>query len=210
MARVTLISSTADAVYTCGYAAANCTGAQDIARALNSALESGHDSVLEHASVTFEIQGISRAAAAQLERHRLASYAERSYRYTVAPNACAQPPGIRDEFVDEYRRITDEAYNLYRRMISENVRPEDARYILPMAWTTDIVVTMNLRELKHFIGLRMCNRAQSEIRDVAHQMAWLLKQTYPRLNVTWGPQCAQQGKCPEKKSCGRCPDGMDQ
>lgn len=209
MTKVTLISSTADAVYTCGYAAANCTGSEDISKALNAALESGHDSVLEHASVTFEITGLSRACAAQLERHRLASYAERSYRYSVVPNERVMPASVMS-FEGEYRRICEEAYTLYRRMISENVSPEDARYILPMAWTTDIVVTMNLRELKHFISLRMCNRAQSEIRDIATQMAFLLERIYPRLAVKWKPQCIQLGHCPEKRSCGRCPDGVDQ
>lgn len=209
MTKVTLISSTADAVYTCGYAAANCTGSDDISRALNSALESGHDSVLEHASVTFDITGVSRACAAQLERHRLASYAERSYRYSIVPNERVMPASVVG-FEDEYRRICESAYTLYRRMISENVPPEDARYILPMAWTTDIVVTMNLRELKHFIALRTCNRAQSEIRDIATQMAFLLERIYPRLAVKWKPQCIQLGHCPEKRSCGRCPDGMDQ
>lgn len=209
MAKVTLISSTADAVYTCGYAAANCTGSDDISRALNSALDSGHDSVLEHASVTFEVTGISRACAAQLERHRIASYAERSYRYTVAPNERVVPASV-VSFEAEYRGICDSAYTLYRRMISENVPPEDARYVLPMAWTTDIVVTMNLRELRHFIALRSCNRAQSEIRDVARQLAFLLKRQYPRLRVKWGPQCIQMGRCPEKRTCGRCVNGVDQ
>lgn len=209
MAKVTLISSTADAVYTCGYAAANCTGAEDISRALNSALESGHDSVLEHASVTFEIQGVSRACAAQLERHRLASYAERSYRYSVVPNERVMPSTL-VSFEEDYRRVCESAYTLYRRMISEHVPPEDARYVLPLAWTTDIVVTMNLRELKHFIALRTCNRAQSEIRDVAGQMAFLLERIYPRLNVKWGPQCVRLGHCPEKRGCGRRADGVDQ
>ena len=99
----------------------------------------------------------------------------------------------------------DSIDKMYHSFIERGIPEEDARYILPNACCTNIVVTMNARELRHFLGLRICNRAQKEIRQLAQMMLECLKDECPELFVDVGPQCEQKGFCPEKKGCGRRP-----
>ncbi len=173
---------------------------------LSTIMKSGHFSTLEHVSYTFAVDGVSRALTHQLVRHRLASFNQQSQRYvkftegveTVKPDTVS-----RDE---EANRIFDEAINAvlegYQKLLDVGIPAEDARYLLPNAAETKIVITMNIRELLHFFSLRCCNRAQWEIREMAHRMLALVKPTAPYIFMDAGAPCVR-GTCPEgKMTCG--------
>ncbi len=173
---------------------------------LKKILEMGHLSVLEHASFSFGIEGISRACSHQLVRHRLASYSQQSQRYVShrEPIAAVMPPSIagRPELRDRFNTLLAEVQRTYRDFLEAGVPAEDARFILPNAAETKIVVTMNARELLHFFTLRCCRRAQWEIRLVATEMLRLARRAAPLLFAGAGPGCVG-GACPEgKMSCG--------
>jgi thymidylate synthase (FAD) len=171
---------------------------------LKKVISSGHTSVLEHASFSFGIEGVSRALLAQLTRHRIASFSVQSQRY-VKFNAVefVTPKSISKEKVllDKYEKFLKTCQDLYQELLSSNVPAEDARYILPNASTTKITLTMNARELRHFFSLRCCNRAQWEIRDLACQMLGLVRQVAPVLFGDAGPDCVRGG-CEESSPCG--------
>ena len=173
---------------------------------LSTIMGSGHFSTLEHASYTFAVDGVSRALTHQLVRHRIASFNQQSQRYVkfkgeipmVKPETVAADP--------ETSRIFDEACDkvadAYRALAEAGIPAEDARYLLPNACETKIVITMNVRELLHFFSLRCCNRAQWEIRDMAHRMLDLAKPTAPFVFMDAGAPCVR-GACPEgKMTCG--------
>lgn len=166
----------------------------------------GHHSVFEHASFTFLIEGISRVTSHQLVRHRIASYSQRSQRYVdesdfsfVVPETIRDNPKLEEKFLE----FMKEARELYKELVDSGVPPEDARYTLPQAITTTIVVTMNARELLHFFKLRCCNRAQWEIRKLAKNMLKEVKKVAPHIFEYAGPSCLT-GPCPEGEfSCGK-------
>ena len=173
---------------------------------LTTIMGSGHFSTLEHASYTFAIDGVSRALTHQLVRHRIASFNQQSQRYvkftsgleTVKPGSVADDP--------EASRVFDEAIEAaiaaYERLLEAGIPAEDARYLLPNAAETKIVVTMNVRELLHFFELRCCNRAQWEIRDLAWKMLELARPTAPYIFADAGAPCVH-ATCPEgKMTCG--------
>lgn len=171
--KVALIAHTADAALLCGEAAAVCTNSKNPNSALRHAMQSGHTSVLEHAVFTFRVEGLSRAALAQLTRHRLASFDVQSQRYVKLDNPeLVIPDTIRNSpFLEEACNIMDQAMDLYKRMTDDGAVPtEDARYITPQAVPTQLIYTMNARELLHFFSQRCCNRAQWEIRRLADEM----------------------------------------
>ena len=226
--KVRLISHSDLGPLVCGYAAKVCTSAEmpecpdelavtrregetsPFGKALAHALNSHHDSVLEHWSATFAIEGISRACSHQLVRHRVASYSQQSQRYVkmdgfvfVTPDTIKDNPDAYMDYWDLMQHISD----FYNTLVEKHGIPaEDARYVLPNACCTNIVVTMNARELRHFLGLRLCARAQKEIRELAERMLELLKEECPELFKDIGPQCEQKGYCSEEKGCGRFPD----
>ena len=142
-------------------------------RFLQARIREGHESLIEHASVTFEISGISRACSHQLVRHRLASYSQESQRYVdmSAPEFVVPPSVARDP---EARAIWDESMeqvaDTYRRLRELGVRKEDARFVLPNATATRIIVTMNFRSLRHLFSVRCDKAAQWEIRELALEM----------------------------------------
>lgn len=173
---------------------------------LSTIMKSGHFSTLEHVSYTFAVDGVSRALTHQLVRHRLASFNQQSQRYvkftegveTVKPDTVSHD--------EEANRIFDEAINAvlegYQKLLDAGIPAEDARYLLPNAAETKIVITMNIRELLHFFSLRCCNRAQWEIREMAHRMLALVKPTAPYIFMDAGAPCVR-GTCPEgKMTCG--------
>lgn len=172
----------------------------------------GHESVLEHASFTFGVEGVSRVLLAQLTRHRLASFSVQSQRYVSYANGFGYiiPPKIEalgEEAVMEYRRQMDTMHAWYRawqeKLGTGEGGNEDARFVLPGACETRLMVTMNVRELRHFFALRMCSRAQWEIRALAVEMHRLCMEVAPALFADAGPGCLR-GACPEGgKSCGR-------
>ena len=201
--KVVLIAHTADAALLCGEAAAVCTNSKNPASALRHAMQSGHTSVLEHAVFTFRVEGLSRAALAQLTRHRLASFDVQSQRYVKLDNPeLVIPDTIRNsEFLAEVESTMRYVMNLYQRMLDAGIPCEDARYITPQAVPTQLIFTMNARELLHFFSLRCCNRAQWEIRHLADEMLKICMHVAPTLFADAGPGCVT-GKCPEKWPCG--------
>ena len=176
---------------------------------LRKLMESGHFSALEHASFTFSISGVSRSFLAQVTRHRLASFSVRSQRYcsmsdagNIEPSAIKGDPVTHEHFHD----AMDAARSYYQHILSHGIKKEDARFVLPEATSTSMVVTMNARELLHFFSLRCCTRAQWEIRDAANEMVRLVKEVAPVLFAKAGASCRQFGYCPESKmSCGNAP-----
>ena len=204
MGRVRLIAHTSGADALVGQAAAICTNATDWNKARKHAMESGHESVAEHAVFTFRIEDASRALLAQLTRHRIASFSVKSQRYVEMNDmSYVVPPSIRKDtaIFTKYKRLLDSINAFYLMARKNGIPKEDARYITPQATTTDLIVTMNARELRHFFTLRCCNRAQWEIRALADEMLMLCKEAAPMLFADAGPGCVR-GKCPEKRPCG--------
>ena len=177
---------------------------EKIRKVLTTIMSSGHFSTLEHASYTFAVEGVSRALTHQLVRHRLASYNQQSQRYVKFKE---EPPIVRPASVDTnpeaaqaFDESIDACWQAYDKLVQAGVPAEDARYILPNACETKIVVTMNIRELMHFFSNRCCNRAQWEIRELAWKMLELVRPTAPFIFRTAGPGC-MRGACPEGKMC---------
>jgi thymidylate synthase (FAD) len=169
-------------------------------------VEMGHQSPLEHVSFTFAIDGVSRALSHQLVRHRIASYSQKSQRYVdekeftwIMPPSIEKDPAAKEIFETQIESI--------RRCYAElcaAVPREDARYILPNACETKLVVTMNARSLLHFFRVRCCRRAQWEIRRLAGMMLAEVRRVAPDLFKAAGPPCVTENICPEgEMSCGR-------
>ena len=190
----------------------------------------GHESPMEHVSFTFAIEGISRACSHQLVRHRIASYSQKSQRYVnenefefITPPEIQSCPEALSEFnlhmnavTESYKKIADlltkkhmqtfldqglsekEAASKARKLANE-----DARFVLPNACETKILVTMNVRSLMNFFKHRCCNRAQWEIRALANEMLRQCYKVAPNIFKNAGPSCVT-GYCTEgKMSCGK-------
>lgn len=173
---------------------------------LSTIMRSGHFSTLEHASYTFAIDGVSRALTHQLVRHRLASFNQQSQRYVKFKDGVPVVKPASVAASSETEAVFDQAIaacvEAYKKLLDAGVPAEDARYLLPNAAESKIVVTMNVRELLHFFSLRCCNRAQWEIRDMAHRMLELARPTAPFIFADAGAPCVR-GTCPEgKMTCG--------
>ncbi len=172
---------------------------------LSKLRESGHLSPFEHASFTFAIEGISRVATHQLVRHRVASYSQQSQRYvSMSGNGCVVPPSVAADAsaAEIFKAQAEAACSAYEKLISMGIPKEDARFILPHGAETRIVVTMNARELHHFFALRLCRRAQWEIRETAKAMLREVRGAAPVIFGTAGPSCVI-GACGEARPCGR-------
>ncbi len=190
----------------------------------------GHESPTEHASFTFAIEGVSRALLAQITRHRMASYSVQSQRYVnLKSPEFVTPPEVENDAasLEQFNRSMEMATENYHKVTeilkaahkekyiaqgmdekeanrkAEKQALEDARFILPNACTTKMIVTMNTRSLNNFFRHRCCTRAQWEIRELADEMLKLVCEVAPSLFVRSGPPCVA-GPCPEgKMSCGR-------
>ncbi len=176
---------------------------KDVRTLVRRVLAMGHESVLEHVTLTYGVEGISRAASHQLVRHRIASYSQQSQRYVAADFGYVAPATVaRGAARGKFERHMKRSAALYREMIEAGVPAEDARFVLPNATETKILVTMNARELRHFFALRACRRAQWEIRGLAMTMLGIARTRAPLLFEDAGPGCVR-GRCPEgKMSCG--------
>lgn len=164
-------------------------------------LPEAHQSPFEHVSFTFGIEGVSRAMLAQITRHRIASFSVQSQRYVNMDEfGYVIPPSIaaNQDALDEYEHFMDRADLVYNYLRSCGIPAEDARFVLPNACETRMIVTMNVRELLHFFSLRCCKRAQWEIRAVADEMLRLCKEVAPEIFAKAGPGCVR-GHCPEGK-----------
>lgn len=192
--------------------------------------EVGHESVIEHASFTFGVEGVSRSLLAQITRHRIASFSVQSQRYVrekafeyVIPPEIEADNEARQAFVtlmqeDQKRydqiaailkdkhtkRLLDEGLDEKTALSkAEKLAIEDARFVLPNACTTKMIFTMNCRSLLNFFNIRCCNRAQWEIRQLALEMYRLVVSVAPNIFANSGPSCVS-GPCPEgKMSCGK-------
>ena len=168
--------------------------------------EAGHLSPFEHASFTFAVEGVSRVATHQLVRHRMASYSQQSQRYVgMTGNECVVPSSVEADAraLAVFKEQIGSAQRAYDELVSLGIPKEDARFILPHGAETRIVVTMNARELHHFFALRLCRRAQWEIRALAREMLRAVREAAPVLFVTAGPSCVTEGACREAHSCGQ-------
>lgn len=191
----------------------------------------GHESPIEHVSFTFAIEGVSRSLLAQITRHRIASFSVQSQRYVrlddfqfvIPPEIEAQPEAKAlfleamkqqgEEYLalaaslQEKHKMTLMAEGLDEKTATqkaEKMANEDARFVLPNACETKMVVTMNARSLKHFFALRCCNRAQWEIRALAEEMFRLVYPIAPALFSAAGPSCVATGRCTEgRMTCGK-------
>lgn len=171
---------------------------------LNKLVQMGHLSPVEHVSFTFGVEGVSRVLLAQLTRHRLASFSVQSQRYvaqTAEGIGYVVPPSIANlgqEAADEYAAQMVQMQAWYEGWCSKlgEAYKEDARFVLPNACETRLVMTMNARELQHFFQVRCCRRAQWEIRTMAWNMLGHVLKVAPVLYGTSGPSCAH-GACGE-------------
>ncbi len=190
----------------------------------------GHESPIEHASFTFGIEGVSRALLAQITRHRIASFSVQSQRYVskcdfefITPPQIEAIPEAKEEFLAAMKEDAEHYESIRQKLIkahteklvaegkdekeafkiAEKKANEDARFVLPNACDTKIIMTMNTRSLYNFFTLRCCDRAQWEIRELATQMLLLCKKAAPLLFKHAGPGCVR-GRCTEgSMSCGK-------
>ena len=247
--KVTLIAHTPDPERIIATAAKLCYSSSDImslhdgltdekvADFIDMLASIGHESILEHVSFTFGIEGVSRACTHQLVRHRIASYSQKSQRYVnengfefITPPEIACVPEAKELFEAEMARLT-ESYEKLADILTEKHKKElieqgtdekaaaskarkmaneDARFILPNACETKIVVTMNVRSLFNFFRHRCCNRAQWEIRAVADEMLKLCFEAAPHVFKNAGPACVMTGRCPEgRMTCGKIAEVRD-
>lgn len=181
--------------------------AKDQGGFVNKIMALGHFSVLEHVSFTFGVEGISRALTHQLVRHRVASYSQKSQRYVSETEGFDYilPASINDDSgsAERFHNLMSEISAFYGEMINKGIKAEDARYVLPNACETKIIITMNARELLHFFSLRCCERAQWEIRQMADLMLQKCYETAPLIFKNSGPGCLS-GPCPEGEfTCGK-------
>ncbi|RLF13361.1 MAG: FAD-dependent thymidylate synthase [Thermoprotei archaeon] len=157
----------------------------------------------------FAISGISRACSHQLVRHRLASFNQQSQRYVRMESfadAVVVPPSVAGDDGAEmvFKGLVRAAQYAYERLLGMGIPEEDARAVLPNAAPTNLVMTMTGSALYHFFGLRCCNRAQAEIRELADRMLVICRRVEPELFRRAGPYCFQKGYCEEGRfSCGR-------
>lgn len=177
---------------------------------ISKVLESGHNSVLEHVSFTFAVEGVDRTVLAQISRHRTGiSLSVQSQRYVDFSKGSfdyVTPPDIeRSEYSEEYDLIMKQIQNFYNRQIHSGIKPEHARMVIPNACCTNMVITLNLRELVHICGLRLCTRSQLEIRQMVEEMVDAVCTDNWWLNEYLQPKCVQTGFCTEDKCCGRKP-----
>ena len=182
----------------------------EVARIVHECLESGHESILEHVSLSFHIQ-CSRACSLQFMRHRLASYAQQSQRYVDMSELPFVMPELKylgekkDKAELVFWRHMRNVENAYKELRELGVKKEDARGVLPEMTGTQFVTTMNCRELLNFFRLRTCNRAQGEIRELANRMLEYCQYYLPEVFEDAGPKCKFLGVCIEPKSCGKAP-----
>lgn len=172
-------------------------------------MEEGHESPIEHACITFLVKNVSRVESHQHVRHRIAGYSQKSQRYVDHQNMrVIVPPTIQKNPVAlrVFTGLMDKISEALGELVELGIPKEDARFVLPNATETSLVVTMNLRSLKNFFNERCCSNAQWEIRSVANEMLRQLRERSPLFNH-FGPKCLNNGFCKENKKrwCGRAP-----
>lgn len=190
----------------------DCESAQDeekMLKLIDRVVSSGHYSTIEHIQVSFAISNISRACSHQLVRHRHMSFSQKSQRYVkekgqfeyLTPDTIENNPELKQKFDEFMGKISE----FYLELTENGIPAEDARAVLPNAASTSMVASLNLRELIHLANLRLCTRAQKEIRMLVKRMCEALTEEEPWLKAYLVPKCERWGFCDEDKSCGRMP-----
>lgn len=177
---VRITSATEKPIDVISLAAGTSYGKDNISlKRVETCVKHGHTSVIEHAYITFRIDGISRACGNQLTRHRLASYVQESQRYCKYTDLMDEdwyvvPPSIKGDTLRErvFRMSMEHAARSYSLLLTSGVKAEDARYVLGNAAKTSITMSMNAREFFSFLNLRLSPKAQWEIRELAENMRW--------------------------------------
>lgn len=185
-------------------------------RLIRKIFDSGHWTIGEHIYFTFAVEGISRSCSHQFVRHRLATFSQKSQRYVDSKDfAYVTPKTIK--YFETSITISDTKFQLsypdlmkiladfYQKATEKGVPKEDARFVLPNATKTDLVVSFDFRELTHIYDLRACNRAQWEIQQVAKSMKKEVGKKFPFLASFLKIRCEKLGYCPDLKTCGRYP-----
>ena len=200
---VKVLEATLHPMHLVGIAAGTCYGKPwPSADRVRRCVRNGHTSVLEHTSATFRVEGISRSCLAQLTRHRIASYSVESQRYCEVGNGgdwYVVPPSIVESGMDDW--YEDRMYSemcAYNDALHAGVRKEDARYLLPMATKTNLVMTVNARSLQNLLELRLAKAAQWEIRQLAGEM----ERTLGEFDKEWGELVALLAEAREGASDG--------
>lgn len=212
---------------TCALAALTCTSEEEVTKifeenkqqlnVLDRVYQMGHESVIEHMWFTFVISGISRACSHQLVRTRLASYSQKSQRYVPEGGfECVVPPSIEalgTHAVAGYNEVMTQSQYAYDMLLSFGVPAEDARFVLPNAAATQLVMTLNARTFLNFLAERECSTAQWEIKAMAEAMHKAAEAVSPTLMKYAGPKCIKAGVCKEWKQrwekCKRAPHAAD-
>lgn len=202
---------------------------EEVAKFVNTLVNMGHESPIEHVSFTFAIEGISRSCSHQIVRHRIASFSQQSQRYVkldqfeyIIPPEIERNEEAKKIFIESMNKCQEDYNKLveilfakhYQELLDKGVSEkkaksqaekmsiEDARYVFPNACETKMVFTINARSLYNFFHHRCCERAQWEIRQLADEMLKLVKEVAPVLFKNAGAPCTK-GKCPEgKMTCG--------
>lgn len=210
--KVSLVRYTTDPLNAIESAASNCYDSTPNGKIMNACYKSGHHSVLEFAQFHFHIEGVSRALSHQLVRHRTASFAQRSQRWVgedgfnyVVPKTLEgnddHTKTARDLYEDTIKRIEE----CYETLQALGIPNEDARFILPNACCTTIDMSIDFRNLCHFMNERLCTKAQWEIRQLAQEMRKCVIEVFPEAEKMLVPKCErfEVPFCTEGKSCGR-------
>ena len=176
---------------------------------INRVISSGHYSTIEHIQVSFAISNVSRACTHQLVRHRHMSFSQKSQRYVKEKGQFDYiiPPTIArdEELKTKFESFMAEISNKYQEFVEAGIPAEDARFVLPNAAASSMVASLNLREMIHLANLRLCTRAQYEIRTMVKAMCDELVKSEPWLKDYLVPKCVRLGYCDEDKCCGRMP-----
>lgn len=192
---------------------------------VKTVLDSGHESIAEIVNFTFAIEGVSRVLLAQITRHRTGvvfqvqsqRYVEFKESYDTLTEAFDKGTEQQEEYLKTiankyFTEITNDNYRDYIQalinylgVIKRGIKAEDARMILPNATKTNIVMTVNLRQLMHMCNLRLCTRAQAEIRNLFKLIKIEVEAYDKKLNSLLVPTCFKLGYCPEHNSCKQKP-----
>jgi len=185
------------------------TKPDDMVRTVDRVRAAGHHSTLEHNIYVFGVTGMSRAATHQLVRHRHLQFDQQSQRYLAFKNAdfpFVKPKRIASlpELSERFDRLMTDIGRAYDDMLAAGVPSEDARFVLPNAAASQLVVSGNARAWYEFLTLRTCNMAQWEIREMSFQVLRILKRLDPVLFKDAGATCVR-GYCnePDGPNCPR-------
>ena len=168
-------------------------------------MESGHGSTIEHVNFTFAISGVTRTLSHQLVRHRAGTaFDQQSQRYVsfkardnyTVPDSIANGD-LPDDLAGQFRQAIDDNLALYGQLLQAEVPAEDARFIFPNAMQTNLIMTVNLRQLIHMSGLRLCTMAQWEIRQLFKQIRHEIFRVSPFFGSFLAPKCIPLGYCDE-------------